>query len=478
MARPLDELFPWVVETGELERYEQIARQGQFWQTELTNPKGNFELYAFQTTPGKMVIAFQEITARKQAEMQLHKRAMRLELVARVGQQTTAILDLDDLLHRAVHLIGDMFHYYNVIIRLVTDEDMVIRAATLPAFQLLEGQHHQPIGSQSITGWVAEQGRPLSVPDVTQDERYFSVLEGLQTRSELAVPIKSKGIVIGVLDVQSTARNAFSEADESTLQIVADQLAITIENARLYERVQNYAAELEQRVNERTAELAAVNQELEAFAYSVSHDLRAPLRGIDGFSQALLEDYGHRLDSDAQDYLRRVRAASQRMSQLIDDLLVLSRISRREMHREYVDLGILAGEIIQELQAQDPARQIDGVITSPAPAYGDVRLLRVLLENLLGNAWKFTGKRSHARIEFGYTEGDGQTTYYVRDNGAGFDMSYAGKLFGAFQRLHTEIEFEGTGIGLATVQRIVHRHGGRVWAEGVVEQGATFYFTL
>ncbi|RPI99480.1 MAG: GAF domain-containing sensor histidine kinase [Chloroflexi bacterium] len=410
--------------------------------------------------------------------MQLHERAKRLELVARVGQQTTAILDLDDLLHRAVHLIGDTFHYYNVIIRLAEDGEIVLRAATLPSFRLLEGGHRHPIGSTSITGWVAEHGRSLSVPDVTQDERYISALEGLQTRSELAVPIQSKGIVIGVLDVQSSEPYAFSDADESTLQIVADQLAIAIENARLYERVQNYAAELEQRVIERTAELATVNQELEAFAYSVSHDLRAPLRGIDGFSQALLEDYQHRLDSEGQDYLRRVRAASQRMSQLIDDLLMLSRISRREIHREYVDLSTLAGEITQELQQQDPTRQVDVVITSPAPAHGDARLLRVLLENLLGNAWKFTNKRSHARIEFGYTKADGQMAYYVRDNGAGFDMTYAGKLFGAFQRLHAEAEFEGTGIGLATVQRIVHRHGGRVWAEVTVEQGATFYFTL
>jgi signal transduction histidine kinase len=414
----------------------------------------------------------------KQAQKQLHERATRLELVAQVGQQTTAILDLDDLLHRAAHLIGDMFHYYNVSIRLVEGDQVVLRAATLSALRPLEGHHGYPIGLTSISGWVAEKGEPLLVPDISQDERYAFVIEGIATQSKLAVPIKSKGVVIGVLDVQSTERNAFSQADELTLQIVADQLAIAIENAQLYQRVQTHAAELEQRVNERTAELAAVNKELEAFAYSVSHDLRTPLRSINGFSQAILEDYYDKLDAEGQDFLRRVRAASARMSQLIDDLLNLSQISRYEMHYKEVDLGELAREIVRELREDQPEHRVDFVVAESIVAYGDERLLRVVLENLLGNAWKFTAQRPLARIEFGYTEIEGQTAYFVRDNGAGFEMAYANRLFGAFQRLHTEAEFEGTGIGLATVQRIIHRHGGRVWAEGMVDQGATFYFTL
>ena len=237
-------------------------------------------------------------------------------------------------------------------------------------------------------------------------------------------------------------------------------------------------AQLEQRVVERTAQLEAANAELEAFSYSVSHDLRTPLRSIDGFSQALLEDYMDKLDAPGQNYLHRVRLATQRMGQLIDDLLNLSRVTRSEMHRESVDLSAIAQIIATELQEAEPERQVEFQIVMGLVANGDSRLLRIVLENLLGNAWKFTAKHSRAWIEFGRYSHDGVHTYFVRDDGAGFDMAYTDKLFGAFQRLHGAKEFQGTGIGLATVQRIIHRHSGRVWAEAAVEQGATFYFTL
>jgi len=238
-------------------------------------------------------------------------------------------------------------------------------------------------------------------------------------------------------------------------------------------------AELEQRVVERTAELAAVNKELESFSYSVSHDLRSPLRSIDGFSQALLEDYNDKLDAQAQNYLHRVRAASQRMAQLIDDMLNLSRVSRGEMRREEIDLSRMARDITEQLQRAQPERIVEVKIEDGIKARGDDRLLRIALENLLGNAWKFTSKQPSSRIEFGVQAGDaGEDVFFVRDNGAGFDMAYADKLFGAFQRLHSIDEFEGTGVGLATVQRIIRRHGGRIWAESQPGRGATFYFTL
>jgi len=224
--------------------------------------------------------------------------------------------------------------------------------------------------------------------------------------------------------------------------------------------------------------LEAANKELESFSYSVSHDLRAPLRSIDGFSQVLLEDYANKLEGEGREALQRVRNGAQRMAQLIDDLLKLSRVTRGEMRQEMVDLGSMAKAVLTEFQKTEPERQVECVVAEGVIANGDARLLRVGLENLLGNAWKFTAKRPQARIEFGTTQGDGQNIYFIRDNGAGFDMSFSDKLFGPFQRLHGTNEFPGTGIGLATVQRIIHRHGGRVWAEGEVEKGATFYFTL
>jgi PAS domain S-box-containing protein len=228
----------------------------------------------------------------------------------------------------------------------------------------------------------------------------------------------------------------------------------------------------------RSAELETINGELEAFSYSVSHDLRAPLRAIDGFSRTLLSDYSECLDDKGKDRLARVRAAAQRMAALIDDLLKLSRVSRTELHRETVDLGQLSQEVVETLREGEPQRAVAFSVQSDLATQGDPRLLRVVMDNLLGNAWKFTGQRPDAQIEVGGHAEEENFVYFVRDNGAGFDMNYANKLFGAFQRLHDADEFPGTGIGLATVQRVIHKHGGRIWAEGAVDQGASFYFTL
>ena len=234
----------------------------------------------------------------------------------------------------------------------------------------------------------------------------------------------------------------------------------------------------EEALRRRTAQLEAANVELDAFVYSISHDLRAPLRGLAGFSQALMEDYADKLDGDALDYLTRISRASQRMGQMIDDLLTLSRATRGELRWEQVDLSALATTIVAELDEHNPDRQVSCEIAPQVIAQGDPRVLRIVLENLLHNAWKFTSKHDRATIVFGTRRLDGDTVYFVRDDGAGFDMTYVDKLFGIFQRLHAMTEFEGTGIGLAMVARLIHRHGGRVWAESAEDQGATFSFTL
>jgi signal transduction histidine kinase len=236
---------------------------------------------------------------------------------------------------------------------------------------------------------------------------------------------------------------------------------------------------LEDRVAERTVQLEAANREMEAFAYSVSHDLRGPLRALDGFSDELLRAYpGKVLDDRGQHYLRRLRSGTQRMGQLIDDMLLLSRLNRGEVKRERVDLSALADDVAAELKGREPERQVTFAIEAGLSAAGDAALLRVALDNLLGNAWKFTAKTPAATVVVGRTATADGSAFFVRDDGAGFDMAHIDKLFGAFQRLHSEREFAGNGVGLAIVQRVVNRHGGRVWAEGRPGAGATFHFTL
>lgn len=273
--------------------------------------------------------------------------------------------------------------------------------------------------------------------------------------------------------------DSFVVTDAGTGEKVVEAIAKDITDRKHKElTLRQLNEELERRVRRRTEELEAANKELAAFAYSVSHDLRAPLRHIEGFSRILLEDCAGQLDAACQDHLNRIQSAARRLGKLIDALLKLSRLTRGEMHYGPLDLSAMAGEIAREIQEADPGRKGEFVIEPGLTDEGDATLMRVALYNLLANAWKFSSMRPEPRIEVGATRGPDGLTYFVRDNGVGFDMAYVHKLFEPFQRLHSSDEFPGTGIGLVSVHRIIARHGGKVWTEGDVDRGATFYFTL
>ena len=258
--------------------------------------------------------------------------------------------------------------------------------------------------------------------------------------------------------------------------IMRAKVSVFVELYKAQQELRRYRTQLERLVQERTTALTAINRELEAFSYSVSHDLRAPLLAFDGLNKSLLEDYGDKLDRRAKDQLQRMRLASERMTSVFDGLQTLFRLTSGEIHREPCDISAMTTAIVDEMRGTDPARNVEVEIAEGLTATADPRLARILLTNLISNAWKFTSKAPVAKIEIGAEIVDGDSRLFVRDNGVGFDMIYAHKLFGAFQRLHSQSEFPGVGIGLATVRRIVNRHGGRAWAEGAVGEGATFYF--
>jgi two-component system NtrC family sensor kinase len=312
--------------------------------------------------------------------------------------------------------------------------------------------------------------RDIPVVMLTSIEDRETMIEGLGAGADDFISKSSDFAVLHARVIAQLRRKQFEDENRTFReQLLHNELEA--EQARAAKEVAEVRAAL-------VEELEVKNKELDAFSYSVAHDLRAPLRSIDGFSLALLESYSDKIDEEGQQYLRYVRESAQQMAELIENLLTLSRITRSELVRGSLDLAAIAADVLGRLKRQNPKQQVHAAVAEGILADGDTRLMTIVLENLIGNAWKFTSKRADATIEVGAVERDGRRAFFVRDNGAGFDMAYASKLFGVFQRLHSSSEFEGTGIGLATVQRIIHRHGGRIWAEGEVGRGATFFFTL
>lgn len=443
---------PRVLKSGQHDRqfyqalWTQLA-QGKLWRGEFTNRRKDGTLYSEEATIAPVRSASGEITnyiaiksdltERRKAETALRESESMLRLFVQHAPAAIAMLDRQ-------------MRYLVVSQRWLSDFHLQNRD--------LRGVSHYELFSNLPPGRKEIHSRCLA--------------GAVEHRAEELFPLPD-----GTTEWLSWEIHPWRKADDSIGGIIIFSEMIT-DRKRSEEAIRRLNVELEQRVRARTAELESANRELEAFAHSVSHDLRAPLRGIDGWSLALLEDYGDRLDEQGHKYLDRVRSEAQRMGRLIDDLLHLSRVGRAELVMSTVDLTSLAATIVARLQEAHPDRSIEFTIAPRLQCTGDARLLEVALTNLLANAVKFTAPRQPAKVEFGQMHGNGDRAFFVRDNGVGFDMAYAKMLFAPFQRLHKNSEFPGTGIGLATVQRVIHRHGGRVWADAQVGSGATVYFTL
>jgi PAS domain S-box-containing protein len=328
--------------------------------------------------------------------------------------------------------------------------------------------------AESLTGWRIQEAESRPATEI------LNIINELN-RQKVDNPVSKvlqQGMIVGLVNQTLLVRKDGSEVpvDESGASIQGPDGKVT--GMVLIFRDITERKQAEEALQKYTRELENANKELESFSYSVSHDLRAPLRSLDGFSRAVVEEYGDKLDEQGKDYLNRVRKASQHMSDLINDLLKLSRLSRAEMNIQKINISEIAQSILEELRSSQPDRKIEWVISPELIVRGDKSLLTIALQNLLDNSWKFSNKCPQARIEFGITEQNGEKIYFVKDNGAGFSMQYSDKLFQPFQRLHSAKDYEGTGIGLATVQRVIRRHGGRIWADSEKGKGATFYFTL
>jgi PAS domain S-box-containing protein len=490
---------------GPLRRALLISRDGR---ETLIDDRGAPIKQADGTIEG-LVIVFRDVTERKRAEALLQRSAEHLQVLAdasrafaEVGAAYEALLD--KVIYTTVTVLGE-----GGSIRLLSADGAWLQRATLydrdPAklelARSIESDAPFFLEGQSLPAQIVQSGQAVLIPALDWQQmrvmlkpEHWETLQQIGFHSLLGVPMRASGQVMGVLTIMryKPEQPPFNASDLNLAQDLADRAALAIRNAQLLAQLQHELAErtraeaevralgveLERRVDIRTAELLAANKELEAFSYSVSHDLRAPLRAIDGYSRILLTDYNAQLPPEAQGYFERVRVNAQQMSHLIDDLLAFAQLSRQPLTKRTVDTTALVRQCLAELQPEQLGRNVEISLGDLPSCEGDPVLLRQVWLNLLANALKYTRLRNPARIAISAQEQVGKMVYKVEDNGVGFDMSYVDKLFGVFQRLHLAADYEGTGVGLAIVQRVVNRHGGRVWAEGRLDQGAAFFFTL
>ncbi len=436
----------------------------------LANRPGGYREHDVEGVEGVAAV-LAEMWTRKQLEQALQLDEQRLEGLGRLNQMADEPLQTltDFALEQGVKLTSSCLGY----LAFLNDDETVLTMhswsrTAMQECAIIDKPIRYPVVTTGLWGEAVRQRKPI----ITNDYPAPNPLKKghppghVKIIRHMNVPVFDAGRIVLVAGVGNKA-TAYDESDVRQLRLLMQGMWSLLERKRVQETLA-----------QRADALANLNRELETFSYSVSHDLQTPLRSVEGFSRILLQDHASQLDSEGRDFLERICAAADRMKQLITDLLDFSRVARKPVQQQPVQLSALARAIADELHHTQPDRDVEFVIQEGLNATGDAHLLQIVLQHLLENSWKFTSKHPRAKIEFGRTESDGGLAFFVRDDGAGFDMAYADKLFGAFQRLHTSGEFPGTGIGLATVQRIIHRHGGRIWAQGKVNEGAVFYFTL
>lgn len=470
---------------------EKLLREGKFDNQEMLARVKNGILVPILTSARLITINGEEcvlvfardLSEQKQAEEEIRRQNRELQAISQVIAAATTQLDVSQILAEALNGALKLVGLERGAVYLSNQVDQVLSFAASCQFspeQETFMREHPIQMDEALPQQLTAEQKPLILTESNFPSlSSTSVFAGEDSPFQVIFPLIVKNQLTGIMYLAAPQfTRTLSQNSIELAQQLCGAVALALENARLYEAVQKNVDELEKRVNERTAQLLATNLELESFGYSVAHDLRAPLRAIGGFSQILQNDYAEQFNPESKHYLERIATTTQHMQQLIEDLLALSRLTRVELKHEMVDLSTLARAVANELSQREPERQVMWRITENLQASGDPSLLRTVLENLISNAWKFTANRPQAQIEFGAKISPKETVYFVQDNGAGFNPEYAQRLFGPFQRLHSESEFQGNGIGLASVRRIVLRHGGKVWADGQVNHGATFYFTL